>query len=73
MDLHQPKFEEYGPVVDHDVPCPVYWSNPNPPPAVYSCRAAVFHPSWQAQKDGYILIRVKNRTIREWLKKRFRI
>lgn len=64
--LKEPQIVFHGPVATHDMPCAVYRELP----AVLDCNRGVFEPSWSAQSDGWILIRVRwpwlRRTLHEW-------
>ena len=60
--LKQPEIVSHGPAATHDMPCAVYRELP----AVLDCNTGIFHPSWSAQSDGYILIHVR----RPWLRRK---
>lgn len=62
----------YGPVADHDMPCPVLHGYkdelvtvPSEHSAVLS--SGVFHPSWEAQRQGWRLIKLPTRGIKRVL------
>lgn len=66
LERHTPLIEIHGPVIVHDVCCPVYFHQS----AVYDKDTGIFFPSLEAQRDGYILLRVRNkwwRAISLWL------
>jgi hypothetical protein len=69
IGMHQPKIEQHGPIVIHDMCCPVYFHRP----AVFDMKSGVFLPSWEAQRDGYILLTVKNSWLRKLLLKLFSV
>jgi hypothetical protein len=55
MDLMKPKVvTDGGPWAEHNMPCAVM----NDEPAVLDGSTGVFLPSWKAQKDGWMLVRV---------------
>lgn len=72
IPIHKPVVEDHGMFAFHDMACPVYWWKEDPPPAVL-VGGGVFAPSWAAQDDGYITIRVKPRWFRNWLLKKFSV
>lgn len=53
-----------GPWAQHNMPCAVYQQQK----AVYSLGTGIFLPSWEAQKDGFMLIRPP-KWMRKFLKK----
>lgn len=50
-----------GPWAFHNYPCPVHWKKH----AVLNIGTGVFQPSWEAQKDGWMLVRASG--WRAWL------
>ena len=61
-DLLCPKiFTDGGPWAKHNMPCAVYYENNR---AILALGENVFLPSWEAQADGYMLIRPP-----KWLRK----
>jgi hypothetical protein len=60
---HYPTVEIKGPIILHDMCCPVYFHLP----AVYNKDVGIFFPSKEAQRDGYIMIRARNGIIRKLL------
>lgn len=63
LDQLQPVIEFHGPIVVHNMCCAVYYHLP----AVYNKEHGVFLPSLEAQRDGFTLIRIKNKFIRKLL------
>jgi len=60
MKLLKPTVEVIGPVAKHNMPCAVMRDEP----AVLNGSNGVFMPSWKAQKEGWMLVKVPN-----WLKR----
>lgn len=55
MQLMKPTVEtDGGPWATHDMPCAVYQDKP----AVLDLSTGMFHPSWRAQEEGWMLVRV---------------
>lgn len=48
-----------GPWAEHDQACAV--RHDIPAKAVYNCNTRVFEPSWNAQSDGWRIVRVRNK------------
>jgi len=67
MKLLKVECEDYGPVVEHNMPCCIY---PHRHAVVFT-NTGHFHPSWKAQEQGWMLIQVKNRIIRKIINKLF--
>ena len=42
-----------GPWCEHNMPCPVHIKNR----AVYDMNSGVFNPSWEAQSEGWMLVK----------------
>ena len=59
----------YGPAAKHNMPCAIYASSH----AVLNMNSGVFEPSWQAQREGWALLRIKSgrgwlfRLLRNWV------
>lgn len=54
MEMTRVKFEtDGGPWVRHNMPCPVYWDIKK---AVFDLNNNTFQPSWDAQKDGWMIV-----------------
>lgn len=62
------EINNHGLFAEHNMPCCVYVEDQ---PAVFNCNVGIFEPSWKAQEDGFILLRVENKTIRRLLKRFF--
>ena len=56
MTPFKPTIRNDGLVATHNMPCAVYRSKS----AVVDCATEVFHPSWEAQKQGWRLVRATN-------------
>ena len=55
MKLMKPTVEtDGGPWAIHDMPCAIYQDKP----AVLDLNTGMFHPSWRAQEDGWMLVKV---------------
>jgi hypothetical protein len=55
VDVHKPTVvTDGGPWVEHDMPCPVSWTEKHK--AVLDLDTAIFQPSWNAQKHGWMTI-----------------
>lgn len=67
LTTHVPVIEIHGPVANHSMPCPVYFHLP----AVYNLNTGVFTPSRKADEDGYIMIRVRSKFIKNLLQRLF--
>lgn len=67
MDLMKKIVECIGPIAVHNYPCPVY----DDEHAVLNLNCGIMEPSWKAQKEGYILIRVKRIWLKNWILKYF--
>lgn len=66
---HVPTFIDLGPAVCHDMACPVYWYRES---AVFDMGTEIFQPSWAAQRDGFITLRIRWGWLRRWMQKIFR-
>jgi hypothetical protein len=56
VETHQPKIiTDGGPWAEHDMACPVKWREGKV--AVLDIGDGVFHPSWDAQREGWMTIR----------------
>ena len=65
MNLLRPTIvTDGGPWAEHDYPCPVHLDEP----AVLHLDTGIFHPSWKADKEGWMLIRVKSKFKRKIIK-----
>ena len=64
MELLKPTIEPYGPAVSHNMPCAVHRDKP----AVLQGNSGVFLPSWKAQEEGYMLLKVP-KWLRRFLKR----
>lgn len=53
MQVRQPNIDVHGPVAFHDQACPVYREKH----AVLNLATGIFHPSWDAQSEGYRLVK----------------
>ncbi len=55
MDFPKIEIETFGgsPIAEHNYPCPIYLDRH----AVYIMNKGYFQPSWDAQKDGYRIIK----------------
>lgn len=62
--LHATIVTDGGPWATHDMPCAVR----RDVPAVLDLNSSVFHPSWEAQADGWLLIRLRQSWLRSLLK-----
>ena len=60
MKLLKPTVDDYGLVVEHDMPCAVHPKEH----AVFQGNSGVFLPSWKAQREGWMIIKVP-----KWLKR----
>lgn len=62
MNTHRPLVDDFNgaPAATHDMACAVMWGRPGTPHAVLSLNTGIFHPCWEAQADGYRLVRVRN-------------
>jgi len=55
MENHIPKIEtDGGPWAMHDVACPIHGPKKS---SVLDLNTGIFHPSWKAQREGWILIK----------------
>ena len=58
-----------GPWADHNYPCPVYREEH----AVLDLSTDTFHPSWKAQSEGYMIVKIERLWARRLLKWLLRI
>lgn len=70
--LYSPTILIFGPVADHDMPCSVLHGYKDEVVTVPSTHSAVlsngvFHPSWEAQRQGWRLIKLPTRGIKRML------
>ena len=65
-ETRSPTMTDLGIAVEHDQACAVYFEPDNIKPAVYCCNTGVFQPSWQAQNEGWKLVKAKN-FFQRWL------
>lgn len=56
METRKPNVVYHGPVAEHDMACPVFFSQY---PAVLDMHRGVFEPSWQAQAKGWRLVQAR--------------
>ncbi len=57
MEKTRVKFEtDGGPWVRHNMPCPVNWDVDK---AVFDMNNNTFQPSWNAQKEGWMMVKAK--------------
>lgn len=57
MEATRVKFQtDGGPWLKHNMPCAVSWDNKK---AVFDMNNNTFQPSWDAQKDGWMLVNAK--------------
>lgn len=58
MKLNDIKLDDLGgsPVCLHNYPCPIYHDKP----AVRIVGSNYFQPSWEAQKNGYKIVKIDN-------------
>lgn len=60
---------DHGICIEHNMPCAIYPDNF----AVIDCSSGIFQPSWKAQREGYIILKIKNKFIKKLLKKYFSV
>ena len=70
MELAKIKVDNNGMFAEHNMPCYIHMETE---PAVFNCNVGIFEPSWRAQEEGFVLLRVKNKTILRLLKHFFGI
>jgi len=54
MELMKPTIVDHGICADHNMPCAVMGDSP----AVLDGSTGIFKPSWKAQEQGWMLVRV---------------
>ena len=70
MMVHTPIVVDFGgaPYAQHDYACPIY---PDAH-AVLHLDTGIFHPSWIAQRHGYVLLEIRPKWLRKLLQAWFR-
>jgi hypothetical protein len=60
------KFIDHGIAAEHNMPCSVYQDKS----AVFDMNTRIFQPCWEAQKEGWTLIKLPKflRFLKNWLK-----
>ena len=70
MKTHKPIIiTDGGPWAMHDMACPIYYSRGEK--AVLDLTTGIFHPSWHAQRQGYMLVRSPKWL--KWLFKKYKV
>lgn len=63
MKLLKIEYEGDGFWIGHNYPCPIYGDEHS----VYNINTGLFEPSWKAQKEGWMLIKVKSKRLRGFI------
>ncbi len=65
MKLAEIEINDFGgaPVWEHNYPCPIYWRTKK---SVLACDERllspwIFHPSWDAQREGWRLVKAESK------------
>lgn len=70
LPTRAPSFIDFGMGCHHDQACAIYHDPEHIKSAVLDCNKGVFKPSWQAQEEGWALVKANTR-FQRWLLTRF--